>query len=821
MTERYDPQAVEEKWQKRWQDQRINQVDLDDAEQPFYNLMMYPYPSGEGLHIGNVYAFTGADIFGRYMKLRGKDVFEPIGFDAFGIHSENFALKMGVHPMELIPRNIANFTRQLKRMGFMYDWDRVVDVTQPEYYKWTQWIFLQLYEAGLAERREAPVNWCPSCKTVLANEQVIDGRCERCGTEVTQRLLKQWFFKITDYVQRLLDNLEWIDWSESTKRLQRNWIGRSEGADIDFEVVGHDVDPIRVFTTRPDTLFGATFMVLAPEHPLVEEITVSEQKDRVEEYVRQAMAMDLVERRKAGEERQKTGVDTGAKALNPASEEEIPIWIADYVLMEYGHGAIMAVPAHDERDFEFARKYDLEIRTVVVPADQAEAFGKGEAPELESAFTEHAEDEVLVNSGRFDGMRAAQAIGAITEWLEEKDAGQLAVNYRIHDWCISRQRYWGPPIPIIYCDECGTLPVPEEDLPVLLPHVENFRPDESGVGPLARSEEFLKVDCPKCGGPAERETDVSDTFLDSAWYFMRYPSTEFHDRPFDPARTREWLPVDSYIGGEEHAVLHLMYSRFITMVLHDLGHLHFEEPYIKFRKHGMIVREGAKMSKSRGNVVNPDDYVEKYGADTLRTYLMFMGAFEEGGDFREQGISGISRFFDRVWDAVVNCELGDGPPETEELEHALHSTIKKVTEDVESLGYNTAIAAMMEYLNEVRAGGRDARRSEIEPLVSLLAPMAPHLAEELWERLGHEDSIFTGDNWPSYDPNKAVADEIDIAVQVNGRFRATIKAARGAGEAEVKEKALAEEAVQRHLNGNEIKKVIFVPDRLINLLVAD
>ncbi|KPK64979.1 MAG: leucine--tRNA ligase [Gemmatimonas sp. SG8_38_2] len=818
MTERYDPGTVEAKWQQRWEDSELYHVDINGAANPFYNLMMYPYPSAEGLHVGNVYAFTGADIHGRFKQLQGNDVFEPIGFDAFGIHSENFALEQGVHPMELIPRNIANFTRQLKRMGFMYDWYRVVDVTQPDYYKWTQWIFLQLFKARLAERRKAPVNWCPSCKTVLANEQVIDSRCERCSTEVTQRYLDQWFFKITDFVERLLDNLEWIDWSESTKRLQRNWIGRSEGADIDFEVAGHPEEKIRVFTTRPDTLFGATFMVLAPEHPLVKVIISKKQRGTVEKYVKNALAMDLVERRKAGEERQKTGVDTGAKAINPATGEEISIWVADYVLMEYGHGAIMAVPAHDERDFEFAKQYDLPIRIVVVPAGQFDGFDP--KAELEEAFTEHTEDEVLVNSGKFDGMPAAQAIKQITQWLEQEGRGTGTVNYRIHDWCISRQRYWGPPIPIIHCEECGIVPVPEKDLPVLLPYVENFKPDESGVGPLARSKDFLEVECPECGGPAQRETDVSDTFLDSAWYFMRYPSTDKQDVPFDAERTAKWLPVDAYIGGEEHAVLHLMYSRFITMALYDLGHLPFEEPYKQFRKHGLIVREGAKMSKSRGNVVIPDEYVEKYGADTFRTYLMFLGPYEEGGDFRDQGITGISRFFDRIWDAATSDDLRDGPPETDELKQKLHATIKKVTRDVSTLQYNTAIAAMMEYLNAIRAGGRTLRRSEIEPLVVMTAPFAPHLAEELWEHLGHDGSIFSGANWPQYDPQLAIADEVDIAVQVNGRFRATVKAARGAGEDEVKRKALADEAVQRHVDGKEIRKIIFVPDRLLNIVVG-
>jgi leucyl-tRNA synthetase len=817
MAEKYEPVAVETKWQKRWDETRLYNVDIEGAEAPFYNLMMYPYPSAEGLHVGNVYAFTGADIHGRFKQLQGHTVFEPIGFDAFGIHSENFALEQGIHPMELIPSNIKNFTRQLKRMGFMYDWERVVDVTRPEYYKWTQWIFLQLYKGGLAERRKAPVNWCPSCKTVLANEQVIDGRCERCSTEVTQRFLDQWFFKITDYAQRLLDNLEWIDWSESTKRLQRSWIGRSDGADIDFQIISHPDKKLRVFTTRPDTLFGATFMVLAPEHPYVDQVTTDAQRAVVEEYVKNALAVDLKERRKGGEEREKSGVDTGAKAINPVTNEEISIWVADYVLMEYGWGAIMGVPAHDERDFDFATQYDLPIRIVVIPADQYEGFDP--SAELDAAFTEHTEDEVLVNSGKFDGVPAAKAIMEITDWLAEQGRGTHAVNYRIHDWCISRQRYWGPPIPVIHCEKDGIVPVPEEDLPVTLPFVENFKPDESGVGPLARSAEFLSVECPKCGGPARRETDVSDTFLDSAWYFMRYPSTDCHDVPFEAQRTKKWMPVDMYIGGEEHAVLHLMYSRFITMALHDLGHLPFEEPYHKFRKHGLIIREGAKMSKSRGNVVIPDEFVEKYGADAFRTYLMFLGPYEEGGDFREQGIAGISRFFDRVWDALTGSDLGDGPPETDELNQKLHATIKKVTEDLAGLQYNTAIAAMMEYLNAARAGGRSLRRSEVEPLVAMIAPFAPHLAEELWERLDHKESIFTGASWPTYDEQLALADQVDIAVQVNGRLRATIRAQRGASEAQVKQAALGEEAVQRHMDGMEVVKTVFVPDRLINLVV--
>lgn len=822
----YQPAVIEEKWQRRWAERGTNtftEEKLRTAGRPFYNLMMFPYPSAEGLHVGNIYAFTGADIYGRFRRLQGDDVFEPIGFDAFGIHSENFALKTGTHPMELIPRNIQNFTRQLKRIGAMYDWNHTVDTTDPRYYKWTQWLFLQLFKAGLAEKKEAPVNWCPGCHTVLANEQVIAGACERCGTPVEQRFLSQWFFKITKYAQRLLDNLSWIDWSETTKRAQENWIGRSEGAEIHFPVARrrlaedrheparlHPEKPvIRVFTTRPDTIFGATFMVLAPEHPLVDVLTTGEQREAVETYRAKVVATDLVTRKKTDKE--KTGVFTGGYAINPATGEEIPVWIADYVLMEYGTGAIMAVPGHDERDFEFAQKFALPIRRVVA------GEGDHEGTPLHEAYVG---DGVLVNSDQFNGMRSAEARKAITKWLEERGLARPRVNYRLHDWCISRQRYWGPPIPIIYCDDCGTVPVPEEDLPVVLPYVENYKPDESGVSPLARVEEWYRVPCPKCGKEARRETDVSDTFLDSAWYFLRYPSAHRDDVPFDPELTKKWLPVDMYIGGEEHAVLHLLYSRFITMVLHDLGHLHFEEPFVTFRKHGLIIKEGAKMSKSRGNVVIPDDYIEQYGADTFRTYLMFLGPYQEGGDFRDQGLQGPYSFLNRLWDTIVPVEaLGDEPP-SGEVERKLHATIKKVTEDIAALRYNTAIAAMMEYLNVVRAGGRRVNRAEVEPLVVLVAPFAPHLAEELWERLGHERSIFEDANWPSYDPAKAEVDVVEFVVQVNGRVRARIPMSRGTTEDAARAAALADENVQRFVAGAQIRKVVFVPDRLINLVVG-
>ncbi len=825
-TDTYIPAEVERKWQSRWEERGTNSFSDEEIRsvarngKPFYNLMMFPYPSAEGLHVGNIYAFTGADIFGRYKRLRGFDVFEPIGFDAFGIHSENFALKIGTHPMELIPRNIERFTRQLRRVGLMYDWNHTVDTTRPEYYRWTQWLFLQLYEAGLAVKKEAPVNWCPGCNTVLANEQVVGGECERCGTPVEMRNLSQWFFRITEYAPRLLENLSWIDWSESTRKAQENWIGKSEGALLRFPVAGDaragvsggagaaraERPAIEVFTTRPDTVFGATYLVLAPEHPLVERITAADRRAAVEAYRQRVASTDLVSRKITDKE--KTGEDTGARAINPATGEEVPVWIADYVLMEYGTGAIMAVPAHDERDFEFATKFGLPIRRVIAPEG-----GEADAP-LGEAYLGPGR---LVRSGTYDGLPWEEGKRRITEDLAAQGLGAPRVNYRLHDWCISRQRYWGPPIPILYCERCGTVPVPEDRLPVELPFLEDYKPDASGISPLARHEAWYLTECPSCGGTARRETDVSDTFLDSAWYFLRYPSAGNESLPFDPEATRGWLPVDMYIGGNEHAVLHLLYSRFVTMVLKELGHIGFEEPFDRFRAHGLIIREGAKMSKSRGNVVVPDEYIEEYGADTFRTYLMFLGPYQEGGDFREAGITGPYHFLNRLWDTALSAEDRALDPE---VEQKLHATIKKVTEAVEALSYNTAIAAMMEYLNVVRAGGRTPERAAVDPLVRLVAPFAPHLAEELWERGGGEGSVFDAATWPEFDPAKAVADTVEFVVQVNGKVRTRIPMPRGISEEEARAAAIADANVVRFTEGKPVRKTIFVPDRLLNLVTG-
>ena len=802
----YDAQAIERKWQRIWQERGTNNTDLQRAQRPFYALMMFPYPSAEGLHVGNLFAFTGNDVYGRFQRLMGHNVFEPLGYDAFGIHSENYALKVGQHPMDLIPKNIANFRRQLESAGLMVDWRYTLSTTEPNYYKWTQWIFLQLFKRGLAYKKQAAVNWCPDCKTVLANEQVVAGLCERSKTPVEQRLLEQWFFRISDYAPRLLANLDHIDWSETTKTAQRNWIGRSEGAEIAFEAentIGEQCH-IRVFTTRPDTIYGATYLVLAPEHPFVDTLTKTSERKNVSAYREKTKKQDIITRKTSTE---KTGVFTGSYAINPATEEKIPIWVSDYVLMEYGTGAIMGVPGHDERDFEFAKKFDIAIVRVVC-GEREDA----NTP-LAAAFTE-CESGTLVNSGVFDGYRVEAAKNAIVEFLSKSGAAKPIVNYRLHDWCISRQRYWGPPIPIIYCDTCGTMPVPEKDLPVVLPFVEDFKPDDSGISPLARHEEWYRVACPKCGKAARRETDVSDTFLDSAWYFLRYPSVGNDEVPFEKKITKRWLPVNSYIGGNEHAVLHLLYSRFITMVLHDGGLLEFEEPFTRFRAHGHIIREGAKMSKTQGNIVNPDEYIEEWGADSFRAYLMFLGPYEQGGDFRDQSISGTRRFLDRLF-ASVQTMSSEGRPDPAVI-RKLHQTIRKVGEDIARLSYNTAVAAMMEYMNVLRKGERTPHRDEVIPLITLVSPFAPHIAEELWEQTGGTSSVFDS-SWPAFDPALAAEDSIELVVQVNGKVRSKIFVSRDITEEAAVVAALADPTVGKFVAGSP-KKIVFVPGRLLNIV---
>ena len=822
--ERYYPAQVEPKWRQRWDESGLYRTDLTLASgrPKHYNLMEFPYPSAEGLHVGHVYTYGGADTSARFLRMRGYEVFEPMGFDAFGIHSENFALRLNINPMQLTAQTTRRYREeQLGRIGAMFDWSRSVDTSDPSYYRWTQWIFLQLFKAGLAVRKEAPVNWCPKDLTVLANEQVIDGRCERCGTPIVQRELTQWFLEITAYADRLLADLDRLDWPDESKVRQANWIGRSEGAELIFTVAESD-EPIPVFTTRPDTVFGATYLVLAPEHKLVPRVTAPDRRAEVEAYVEQARDQTEIERTSA--EREKTGVFTGAYAINPATGRPVPIWVADYVLVGYGTGAIMAVPAHDERDHEFAQQFNLPIVPVVESEEEVEG----------AAYTGPGR---LVSSGQFYGLPSDEAKTAITAWLGEQGKGRPTVTYRLRDWLISRQRYWGPPIPIVHCPTDGIVPVPEKDLPVLLPVVDDFRPTGTGKSPLASVESFVNTTCPTCGGPAERETDVSDNFLDSSWYYLRYPSTDFDDRPFDRQRTEQWLPVDMYFGGKEHVLLHHLYARFITKALHDLGHLQFDEPFRRLRLHGFLTKDGAKISKSRGNVVNPDEYVKRVGADAFRTYLLFMGPYDQDNDFSDTNLVGVTRFLDRVWRlateplplshgrdvgaADVRAAQRRGPGGEGTDMRPMHRYVKRLTDELASYQFHTAIAGLMEYANWISAN-RERFTSEqhsraIETLVLLLAPFAPFLAEELWERLGKPYSVHQ-QAWPAYDPAQIEADTVTLIVQVNGKVRDRLEVAPDIAEETARTEALASPRVAPLLAGKQPRRVIYVPGRLINIV---
>lgn len=848
----YNPNAIEKHWQDVWEQNKIFSPDLRNAKKPYYNLMMFPYPSAEGLHVGNMYAQTGADIYGRFQRMQGKDVFVPIGLDGFGIHSENYALKVGRHPMEQAKITEKRFYEQMHKIGNSFDWTHTLETYDPEYYRWTQWLFVQMFKNGLAYRKKAEVNWCPGCKTVLSDEQVIDGKCERCNSVVERRELEQWFFRITKYAQKLLDNLEKLDWTEKVKIAQKNWIGRSQGCLINFRVVDLDRQ-IEVFTTRPDTLFGATFVVLSPEHPVCQEI---DQKD-VKDYVLKAQNISNDDRIAKGQE--KTGVFSGLYAINPVNNEKIPVWIADYVLMGYGTGAIMAVPAHDERDFEFAKKYGLEIKEVI------RGVGEREQGEMKEAYAGEGE---IINSGNWNGFVVPKEIYKTIDWLEEKDLGKKEVNYHLRDWLISRQRYWGPPIPMVYCSNCadkgecwfsqnqnvcpadwnstGWYPIPENDLPVLLPNVSDWKPDSTGTGqnsakgPLANHPEFYKTTCPACGGEAMRETDVSDTFLDSAWYFLRYTSVDIENAPFDTEIVKKWLPVDIYIGGAEHAVLHLLYSRFVTMVLKDLKFVDFDEPFPKLFAHGLIVKDGAKMSKSRGNVVVPDEYINKYGADTLRMYLMFLGPFSQGGDFRDSGVEGIHRFVKRVWKFFIGAQKsGFGDDLSDQSRREMHKAVKKVTEDISQLHYNTAISGMMVWYNFLSSKKEQLSIIEAQAFLKLLAPFAPHMTEELWQQLKgkgerakgkdieiqFETSPFTLNpsihlsSWPAYDEKYLVSSEAIVVIQVNGKRRGEIKIENERLNIKDEIEKKAREVVLRYLEGHEIKKVIHVPGKIINFVV--
>jgi leucyl-tRNA synthetase len=797
MNKPYDHKEIESKWAKRWEKEGTFRTDVENAKNPYYFLMMFPYPSAEGLHAGHVFAYGGADTYG-HMKLRqGLDVLEPMGFDSFGIHSENFAIKRNIQPRDLITKTVTYFRdEQFKRLGTIIDWDYEIVSSDPSYYKWTQWLFLQLYRAGLAYRKEASAQWCPSCLTVLADEQVIGGHCERCDAEVTTRTLPQWFFRITDYADRLLANLEHIDWPETTKTMQRNWIGKSEGSEVSFRV--ESGEEIFVYTTRPDTLWGATFVAVSPEHPLVSELTKLEREEAVQSYVRRASQKSEVERMAGGKD--KAGVFTGSYAVNPVNGQKVPIWVADYVLMGYGTGAIMAVPGHDQRDWDFAKKYGLPVVEVISGGDVTKGAYVGEG--------------TLMNSAEFTGVGSKDAVKKVAEYLEDRGIGRSKVTYHLRDWLISRQRYWGPPIPIIYCDKCGVVPVPEEQLPVLLPEVEDFKPTGTGKSPLAGVESFVNTTCPNCGGSGKRETDVSDTFLDSSWYFLRYPSVKFYDKPFDEILTKKWLPVDFYSGGNEHAVLHLLYARFVTMALKDLGFIDFEEPFTKFRARGMVIYHGAKMSKSRGNVINPNDYFEKVGADIFKTAMLFMVPFEQGGEFKDEGVGGIMRYFGRVVNLVDQVDKRE---QTLEEVRAEQLAIKRVTADIEQLSFNTAIAALMEYSNSLSKAPKPPK-SGVRTLVSLLAPFAPHLAEELWERLEESFSVHKL-AWPTYDERLLKSEQDLIVVQVNGKLRDKLTVSAGSSEEDVKRLSLDSPKVSTYTGNATVDRVVFVPGKLINFVL--
>ena len=811
--ERYEPQKIEAKWQQVWADERTfhvpNPAPGDETDRHWYQLEMLPYPSGT-LHMGHVLNYTMGDVLTHFRRRSGWTVLRPFGFDSFGLPAENAAIREGGHPREITERNIEGIRHQIRRLGWAIDIEREVSAHEPSYYRWTQWLFLKFFERGLAYRRAAPVNWCPHDQTVVANEYVVNGRCDRCGTPVEARNLEQWFFRITAYADELLeyDLPPGGSWPERTKTIQRNWIGRSEGADVLFRVDELDID-IPVFTTRADTLFGATFFVLAPEHPLVEQLVDgTAHEGEVLEYVRRTAAHSAAER----ETKEKDGVFTGRFATNPVNSERIPIWVAQYVLMEYGTGAIMGVPAHDERDFEFAQRFDLPVRTVVAPRT-------GEAP-TDGAFSVHTDDEIAVNSGQFSGLTAPAAAAAIVEWLGERGKGARAVSFRLRDWSMSRQRYWGCPIPIIYCDDCGIVPVPEDELPVLLPEVEDYRP--KGVPPLASNKEWLHVACPRCGKPGTREADTMDTFVDSSWYFLRYVDPRNDEAPFDRRVVDYWCPVSQYIGGIDHATGHLLYSRFFVKVMNEMGLVGFREPFARLFHQGWLQMGGSKMSKSRGNVVGPDALADEYGADAVRLYLLFMGPADQDMEWTDSGIEGIGRFLRRLWRVVheVAEQAHDDPGGEGPLVRKAHATIAKVTDDIERrFQFHTPISAVMELLNaladDVSAPGA---RFAAETAVSLIQPYAPHVAEELWARLGHER--LWQQPWPVADPALLERETFELVVQVNGKVRDRMEVATGLSDDELVERAKASPRVKTYLDGREIKQAIVVPQRLVNLVAA-
>jgi len=809
--------AIDKKWQDKWAESGLYKFDPNKEGEKLYVLEMFSYPSGSQLHAGHWFNYGPVDSWARFKRMQGYNVFQPMGFDAFGLPAENFAIKTGIHPQDSTIKNIAKMEEQLKAMGAMFNWENEVVTCSPEYYKWTQWLFLKLYEKGLAYRKKAPVNWCPSCQTVLANEQVVDGACERCSTEVTKKDLTQWFFKITDYADELLDKLDGLDWPEKTVSMQKHWIGRSTGSQVNFKVKDSDLN-FDVFTTRVDTLCGVSYVVLAPENPLVDEIVSAEQKEAVENYKEEAKKQSDIERQSIS--REKTGVFTGAYAIHPLTGKEVPIWVGDYVLATYGTGAVMAGPAHDERDFAFAEKFNLPINRVIEAKDGSET---------NLPFCEHG---ILVNSGEFDGLTTDEAKEKIVEKLASMGLGEKKVNFRLRDWLVSRQRYWGAPIPVVYCEECGIVPVPESQLPVELPYDVEFAPD--GKSPLAKSEAFVNTTCPHCGKPAKRETDTLDTFVCSSWYYLRYPDNKNTEAPFNPELINKMLPVDKYVGGPEHACMHLLYARFITKALRDMGYLNFDEPFTSLTHQGLILGpDGLKMSKSKGNTISPDDYIKEYGADVFRMYLMFGFAYTEGGAWSDDGIKSVNRFVERIERIIDTAReaisKGENNKTTmdkaeKELNYWRHNTIKSVTDDTDKLQFNTAIARMMEFINALskytqeKEMNLDFLKDVVSDYLRLLAPFAPHFSEEQWSLLGNSYSIFN-EAWPKFDPKALVKDEVEIAIQVNGKIKNKIMVSSDLDEEGIKAAALADEKIIASTEGKTVVKVIVIKGRLVNIVV--
>ncbi|MFA5360216.1 MAG: leucine--tRNA ligase [Patescibacteria group bacterium] len=867
--EKYNHKKIEDKWREKWEKEKLYKTGEDKAKPKFYILDMFPYPSGAGLHVGHPKGYIATDIFARAKMMQGYNVLHPMGWDAFGLPAENYAIQNKIHPRVATEKNIETFKSQLKKLGFTYDWDREINTTDPGFYKWTQWTFIKMFERGLAYESNEPVNWCPSCKTVLSNEDLENGKCERCGSEIERKPMRQWVLKITDYAERMLNDLEKLPyWEESIKEMQKNWIGRSEGAEVDFEING---EKVTVFTTRPDTLFGATFFVMAPEHPLVKKITTAEQKLAVEKYIKEAASKSDMERTELAKE--KTGVFTGAYAVNPVNQEKIPVYIADYVMMGYGTGAIMAVPAHDERDWEFAIKYDLKKLCVIKPETikdisfrfrqtdmgafessenvNAKQLIKGtrqltgsviggfmlEEDESDEHFQErcfkkyqndveigkkcHTGDGVMINSDFLNDLDKESAIKKMTTWLEEKKLGKRAINYKIKDWVFSRQRYWGEPIPIVHCEKCGNVAVPENELPLKLPEVKNYEPTGTGESPLANIKEWVNTKCPKCGGPAKRETNTMPQWAGSSWYYLRYIDPKNDKALIEKGKDKYWSPVDFYVGGAEHATRHLIYARFWHKFLFDIGVINYDEPFTRLQHVGLILAEdGRKMSKRWHNVINPDEIVEKYGADAMRVYEMFMGPFSQPCAWSTNGLIGARRFLENVYKLndkqLYDCQADSYIKELG-MPQMIHKTIKKVSEDIENFRYNTAIAQMMIFVN-FAVKFNELPRGVFENFLKLLAPFAPHLAEELWFGLGNEESIFK-QAWPKYNPALVKDETINLVIQVNGKIRDTIEVSSDISEEEAKKIALESEKVKKWLEGKEIKKVIFVKGKLVNIVI--